>query len=125
MRKLIPNRRLANCVKEVKTLRPFLFGTFEKKVSEELAESDDESGGESEESAPKAKMASLNRHESRALLANLESEKLAHSMKNSPIERSYELPDRPKVQANFDQETYDPVFLLPGLDIFGLMLVVR
>ena len=107
-------------MKEVKTLRPFLFGTFEKKVSEAPAESDDESGSESEESAPKAKMASLNRHESRALLANLESEKLAHSMKNSPIERSYELSDRPKVQANFDQETYDPVFLLPGLDIFGL-----
>lgn len=109
-----PNRRLASCVKEVKTLRPFLFGTFEKPTSEEPDENEDESENESEVSAPKAKMASLNRHESRALLANLESEKLAYSMKESPIKRSYELPTRPKIQTNFDQETYDPAFLLPG-----------
>ena len=80
---------------------------------------DDDNDDESEISGPKAKMANLNRNESRALLAGLESEKLAASIRSIPIDRSYSLSEKPSIQSGLDQTIYDPSFLLPGKNLFN------
>ena len=79
---------------------------------------EDDIDDESEISGPRAKMANLNRNESRALLASLESEKLAASIRSIPIDRTYSLSEKPTIQTGLDQTIYDPAFLLPGKSFF-------
>ena len=84
---------------------------------------EDDNDDESEISGPKAKMANLNRNESRALLAGLESEKLAASIRSIPIDRNYGLSEKPSIQSGLNQTIYDPSFLLPGKSLFNLYVL--
>ena len=73
-------------------IRPFKFGTAQAKDSDDEDkkvedEKEDEEVDEKEEDdgEPKAKMANLNRHESRALLATLDAAKLGRSVSHVSI----------------------------------------